>query len=268
MFEPVRVAVAAEGPTDAVVIEAIVDAVLDGSDFEMQVLQPETSSVFSPTIGGESKTGLGWPGVFRWCRQASAEGGGRVSSSTVFTQYDVVVVHVDADVAGLTYPSGNIKDSIGQGLPCELPCPPASATTNALRDLVLNWLGEGGCPDRLVLCIPSKSMDAWVVVALWPDNPVAARSNWECRKDPSAQLSALPKERRLYKTKMDYKRRQDDIGSGWPIVASKLTEARRFKAEFLAAVGFSRSRLRVEVDDAAPATVARQAFTDQPTENL
>jgi len=75
-----------------------------------------------------------------------------------------------------------------------------------------------------------------VVVALWPDNRVAARSNWECRNDPGAQLSVLPKGRRLSKTR-DYKRRQDDIGSGWPIVALKLTEAQRFKAELLAAVG-------------------------------
>ena len=140
MSEPVRVAVAVEGPTDAVVIEAIVHRLLGESDFELQVLQPETSSAFGATVGGA--TGLGWPGVFRWCRQASMEGDGRVSSSVVFKHHDVVVVHVDADVASKTYGSANIPDPPRDDLPCEQPCPPASATTNELREVVLNWLGE------------------------------------------------------------------------------------------------------------------------------
>lgn len=235
MSDPIKVAVVVEGPTDTVVIEAIIDSILGGSDFEMQVLQPETSSVFGASVGNER--GLGWPGVFRWCRQASMEGGGRVSRSTVFSHHDVVVVHLDADVAGLTYGKANIKDPIREDLPCKLPCPPAVTTTNALRDVVLNWLGEQVCPDRLVLCIPSKSMDAWVVVALWPDNRVVANGNWECRNNPGAQLSALPKGRKLSKNRRDYKSRGIDIGNGWSIVASKLTEARRFEEEFLAAVG-------------------------------
>lgn len=234
MSEPVRVAVAVEGPTDAVVIKAIVHRLLGESDFELQVLQPETSSAFGANAGGE--TGLGWPGVFRWCRQASMEGGGSVSSSTVFENHDVVVVHVDADVASLTYGGGNVLDPPRNDLPCDRPCPPASATINKLREVVLNWLGEKHCPDRLVLCMPSKSMDSWVVVALWPDNSVVARGNWECRNDPSAQLSALPKGRKLSKTRMDYERRANDIANGWPNVASTLTEAERFEAELWALV--------------------------------
>ncbi|MXY06292.1 MAG: hypothetical protein F4171_02115 [Gammaproteobacteria bacterium] len=235
MSEHIKVAVAVEGPTDAVVIEAIIDAVLEGSDFEMQVLQPETSTVFGPAVGSER--GLGWPGVFRWCRQAFMEGGGHASSSTAFAKHDVVMVHVDADVAGKTYSSAHILDPPRNDLPCERRCPPASATTSELRDVVLNWLGEKNCPQKLVLCMPSKTMDAWVVAALWPDNRVVARGNWECHDDPGAQFSALPKASRLSKRKPDYERRKNDIGNGWPIVASKLTEARRFKEEFLAAVG-------------------------------
>lgn len=235
MSEPVRVAVAVEGPTDAVVIEAIVRRLLGGSDFELQVLQPETSSAFGASAGG--KTGLGWPGVFRWCRQAWTEGDGRVFSSAVFQHHDVVVVHVDADVASKTYGSGNIPDAPRDDLPCDRPCPPASATTNELREVVLNWLGEKECPDRLVLCTPSKSMDSWVVVALWPDNRTVAQGNWECHDNPAAQLFARPKGSKLSKTRTNYERRKRDIANGWPNVASTLTEAARFKAEFLAAVG-------------------------------
>ena len=234
MSEPLRVAIAVEGSTDAVVIEAIVDTLLDGSDFELQVLQPETSSAFGASAGGE--TGLGWPGVFRWCRQASMEGGGRVFSSAVFSHHDVVVVHVDADVASKTYRSGHIPDAPRNDLPCDRPCPPASATTNELREVVLNWLGEEDCPDRLVLCTPSKTMDSWVVVALWPDNTVVAQGNWECHDKPAAQLSARPKGSKLSKRRTCYEGRKNDIANGWPNVASTLTEAARFRAEFLAAV--------------------------------
>ena len=233
MFEPIRVAVVVEGPTDVVVIEAAVDAVLGGVEFELQVLQPEASVAFNGAARSDSG---GWHGVFQWCRQASMEGGGSVSSSAVFMHHDVLVIHVDADVAGATYGSANISSPPRIDLPCEQPCPPASVTTNALRRVVLNWLGETACPDRLVLCTPSKSMEAWVVVALWPDNPVVERSHWECRKNPGAQLSALPRGRKLAKNRADYERRASDIGNGWPIVASKLMEARRFQLEFLAAV--------------------------------
>ena len=234
MSEPVRVAVAVEGPTDEVVIEAIIDVILGGSDFEFQVLQPDSSTVFG--AGAGSGTGLGWPGVFRWCRQSSMEGSGSVSSSAVFANHDLVVVHVDADIASSTYARGGIFFPSGVDLPCEQPCPPASATTNALREVVLNWLGEVDCPDRLVLCIPSKSMDAWTVVALWPDNHLVARGNWECRQDPGRQFSAVPHGERLAKTREDFERRANDIASGWPIVPSKLTEADRFQVEFLRAM--------------------------------
>ena len=240
MSELTRVAVAVEGPTDEVVIEAIIDTILGGTEFELQLLQPEGSSVFGTTAG--SKRGLGWHGVFRWCREASTEGGGRVSSSAVFAHHDLVVVHVDADVAGVTYESGNISFPPRVDLPCEQPCPPASATTDSLRDVVLNWLGEVDCPNRLVLCIPSKSMEAWVVVALWPDNPVVGRGNWECRKRPETQLAALPKGRKLAKTRADYVTRAKEIGSGWSITVSKLQEAKRFQTEFMAALGSRQQR--------------------------
>ena len=41
MSEPLRIAVAVEGPTDAIVIGAILDGLLPDTDFEFQTLQPE-----------------------------------------------------------------------------------------------------------------------------------------------------------------------------------------------------------------------------------
>lgn len=65
-----------------------------------------------------------------------------MSGSSVLYNHDILIIHVDADVAGETYANGNIKDAPHEDLPCEEPCPPPDRTTNALRAVILNWLGK------------------------------------------------------------------------------------------------------------------------------
>ena len=72
MSEPLRIALVVEGPTDFIVISAAIAEIAGGRDFEIQILQPEFSISFE-AIGGA--TGLGWAGVYRWCKQAVEEGG-------------------------------------------------------------------------------------------------------------------------------------------------------------------------------------------------
>ena len=112
--------------------------------------------------------GAGWPGVYRWCKQAAQRGAGRLSNDALlFAKYDLLVLHLDADVASKTYEEGSVAADVQDGaLPCELGCPPASATTAALRSVLLSWCGEGGTPNRTVTCIPSKNTEAWVLAAL------------------------------------------------------------------------------------------------------
>ena len=61
MSEPLRVAAAVEGPTDAIVLRAVLDRRLGNAEFEFQTLQPEGSAVFGSAPFG--KTGVGWGGV-------------------------------------------------------------------------------------------------------------------------------------------------------------------------------------------------------------
>ena len=233
MSDPLRIAAAIEGPTDKIVLEAILCALLPGREFEFQMLQPEGSAAFGMNAG--------WVGVYRWCRQVACEGGGSVSGSSALSNHDVLIVHVDADVAGKTYASGSIRDALcDDDLPCEEPCPPPNKTTNALRAVVLNWLGESACPPRIVLCTPSKNIEAWVLAAVRPENNVVWRDDWECHSDPEDQLKALPKHRRFRKRQDDYRRKQSEIKEAWPTVSARLTEGARFKKEFLAATGISR----------------------------
>ena len=233
MSESLRVAVAAEGPTDFTVLEAILDAILT-VEFRLDPLQPERSAAFGAKEHGS--TGVGWGGVYRWIHQAREEGGGAVSGSSVFDRHDVLIVHVDADVATKTYASASIKDAPRDDLPCEMPCPPASDTTNALRSVVLNWLGETSSPPNLVMCTPSMKMDAWVIAAVSPDNPMVRREDWECRADPDSQLKALRKGQRFEKSQSGYLGKYDEIKGGWRGVAETLTEAARFQEDFLGVV--------------------------------
>ena len=190
MSETLRIAASVEGPTDVIVLEAVLKALLPDADFEFQTLQPEGSVAFdSAPFNG---TGVGWVGVYRWSLQAAREGGGSVSGSSALSNHDVLIVHVDADVASETYASGKIRDAPRDDLPCEQPCPPPDKTTNALRAVVLNWLGEHGCPPRVVLCTPSKSTEAWVLAAVWPEGNVVQRDDWECRSTPNANSGPCP----------------------------------------------------------------------------
>ena len=234
MSEPLRFAVAVEGPTDAVVLAAILNSLLPNDEFVFQTLEPEGSAAFGSAPFGS--TGAGWAGVYRWSRQAVSEGGGSVSGSSALSNHDVLVVQVDADVAGETYARGSIRDAPHDDLPCEEPCPPPDCTTNALRRVILNWLGERECPREIVLCTPSKNIEAWVLAAVCPENEVVRRDDWECHHNPEGQLRALPKATRFRKRLEDYRRKQNVIENAWPMVSARLTEAERFEAELLAAV--------------------------------
>ena len=234
MSDHMRIAAVMEGPTDGLVLRAVLEALLAGTEFEFHTLQPEESAAFRATAYGN--TGVGWTGVYRWSRESKEEGGGSVSGSVVFDHYDLLIVHIDADVASRTYASAGIANAPRDDLPCAEPCPPPSDTTNALRAVVLNWLGETSCPPRLVFCTPSMNMEAWVVALVWPDNALVRRRDWECRSDPGGQLRTLPLGARFRKTTYDYREKQRDFSTGWPNVAATLTEAERFEREFLAAV--------------------------------
>ena len=125
--------------------------------------------------------------------------------------------------------------------------------TNALRAVVLNWLDEDECPPRIILCTPSKSIETWVLAAVWPENDVVRRCNWECHPNPEGQLRALPKRRRFEKRPDDYRRKQCEIKKAWPQVSTRLTEAARFEAEFLATIEtVTAGRIRCEARDPQP----------------
>lgn len=234
MSDPLRVALVAEGPTDGVVIEGAIRAMLGDRSFVLTQLFPEARSA-----GGFGPLGSGWGGVYRWCHQATALGQGRLQGhALLFLAFDLIIFHLDADVAGCSYQDDGI-DKLDEDLPlpCELPCPPASDTADALRMVLLSWLGESMLPDRAVICMPSKNTEAWVLAALFPNDRVMA-IDLECFSTPETRFGQQNKATRIRKSTRDYLNRSKDFEAAWPRIssASGLTEAGRFRVEFLARV--------------------------------
>jgi hypothetical protein len=227
-----RIGLVCEGPTDTIVLSAAIASLLGRRDFVLTQLQPLGSVAFG-------QTGAGWVGVYNWCRQAVDQASGSVGDNPLFDTYDLLLVHLDADVADKTYASGNIVTA-ATDLPCAMPCPPPSDTTNNLREVLLSWLGEPATPPQTILCTPSKSTEAWVLAALYPLDAIVRSGELECRDAPANLLSAKPANSRLVragkKVKQRYQERAGDIERAWAGVRRICTEAERFSAEFLATI--------------------------------
>ena len=237
MSDMLRIALVAEGPTDWVVIQAGLKALLPSQAFDLKLLQPETSAAFS---GGFGSSGSGWGGVYRWCRQAVARHQSTLSDDPLFRHYDLLIMHLDADVAGKTYAQANIEDwldcDLSCDLPCEMPCPPVDGTTDKLCQVILGWLEEPCAPDKMIFCIPSKSTEAWVMKALFPNDKEMNKTGWECHPQPESRLSQQRKKWRIKKSTADYKKCQDKITNYWPKLISDLIAVRRFSADVRASI--------------------------------
>ena len=237
MSKTVRIALVAEGVTDYEVLRAAIAAMLDGRSFDLKLLQPEESVAF--TGGGDvGDLGGGWKGVYKWCLQSAKRGGGRLSGDPIFVGYDLVLLHLDADVADEDPANQRIAPlpELAGVLPCAKGCPPPSATTDSLRKVLLSWVGENQTPAQTVLCTPSKSTEAWVMAIFFPHDAEMKKKGWECHPKPANRLSQQPIGKRFAKRHTDYLSRQSDIQTGWPEIADRLSEAKRFRDEFLEAV--------------------------------
>jgi len=189
--DPIRVGFAVEGPTDRIILEAVVAHLLGERDYEPVQLTPELSDTFAAVSGG------GWTQVYFWCRQAREQAGGGLGNHPLFETFDVVIVQVDADVAGKTYRDDQRITHAPGDLPCERPCPPASDSTGSLRTVMLGWMGEANVPPKIALCTPSKSLETWILAALFPENQFCTGPDIECRRDPETQLQRQPIEFRV-----------------------------------------------------------------------
>jgi hypothetical protein len=224
-----RVALVAEGPIDAIVIEAALKALLP-RPFVLTPLQPESTE---PKLGG------GWGGVARWCDQFAGRGFARFEDDPTLLGFDLFVVHVDADVAEMRYADYGLEfanRSVARGwptLPNNLPCPPPTGSADVMRACLLSWAGMQSVGPRTVFCIPSKAPEAWLVAASFNQGHHLL-NNLECNLNLEAQLRTQPEADRVSKTTREYRARSQGITAAWGTVRQRCTQAERFSGEVLA----------------------------------
>lgn len=232
-----NIATVVEGPTDRMVLEAVLDKLLPG-DHRYIPLQPEV------TFG---ETGTGWKGVRRWCRRTWRQPGSSLNlllSGKVGPALDMLVIHVDADVAfehdlqeGEQEPIADVAQ----------PCPPIKATAEQLRQIIGRWLQRDSLPQQVVLAIPAQDTESWTFAALFPNDELCQQADYEClgsgRQHPGYKLT-LVKYRRLFrrkdnkpkKTERVYRQVAPQIADAWDDVRRICSQAERFTQDVFASV--------------------------------
>jgi hypothetical protein len=225
----IRVALVAEGPTDSIVIEAALSAILNKHYFTLTLLQPE------PTL---PQIGTGWCGVFKWCRDFVSRGATSLETDPTLPGFDLFIFHLDADVADKNYSDGGTPiEAASKGLatlPCSKPCPPPSDAANEIRQRLLSWLNICTIGPKTVFCVPSKAIEAWLAVGILPagHNLIA---NIECDLNLEAKLAALSKNTRVKKSRKEYLCRKGALEKNWQTVRDVCTQAERFSKEITTA---------------------------------
>ena len=202
-----RVALIVEGPTDAIIIEAALKAILD-RPFVLQMLQPEATR---PTAG------TGWCGVFKWCRAFAERGAAGLENDPTLPGFDLFVVHIDADIAEKSYTDGGPEVEVAartfSTLPCVRPCPPPSAAVDEARTRLVEWLGLKQVGPRTVVSVPSKAIEAWLAVGVL-QNGHALLKGLECNLQLENHLGALSLTQRIRKGQREYRQRESAVLSG------------------------------------------------------
>lgn len=223
------IATVVEGPTDRLVLEAILDKLIPG-EHRYLTLQP-------PVLLGE--TGAGWKGVRAWCRQRWQRTGSDLEtllSPADGPAIDLLVLHVDADIAFESDLQDALDDPMDEVVQ---PCPPAAATADRLRQVILRWLHRADLPQTAILAIPAQDTESWTFAALFPADPLCKRSDYECIRrgahHPGYRLTLRVHGRLLSrsggtirKSERRYQEAMPQLAAGWDAACQICSQAQRF----------------------------------------
>jgi hypothetical protein len=155
-----RVGIIAEGKTDFPIIKGALKAILPNNNFVFTHIQPSEADLLGQTV---NTSGFGWAGVYYACNNLSE----RLELQYLAgTEFDFLVIHIDADVMDASYGEANIVPRKN-----DLPCYDASNSIDnnciIVENIVINWLG-GVVPFNTALCIPCINTDVWAAFILFP----------------------------------------------------------------------------------------------------
>lgn len=229
-----RIAIAAEGRTDFYIIKSALDGILAGLSitFRPTMLQPEITN---------PKARNGWAGVANWCSTISQRHKGEFDDDPFFFGFDVVIIHVDADVASKSYSHENqfFEDKavrLGWNpLPCNEHCPPPTASCARVADCTQSWLAGRRIGGKLVLCLPAQSSGTWFAHAVMPPGDGVLLGG-ECDPRVEGRLATLPMDRRIKKNSKEYRDLIPQVADRWADIKAACTQASQFESDFLAAL--------------------------------
>jgi hypothetical protein len=227
MSEP-RIGLVAEGPTDYVLINAALKAILQ-RPFVLTLLQPE------PTLPA---LGNGWGGVLKWSDAASQRHTGSLDADPTLALFDLLIIHLDVDVARMQYADCDLVEKAVEKawpvLPCSQPCPPVVNTCAALHRVLSGWLGNAQPGIKTVLCLPAQSTGAWLVAALLPATHALCQG-LECNPAAEGGLAILPKAQRVKrKSPIEYRRHAAALERNWIAVKALCSQAANFEQAVVA----------------------------------
>jgi hypothetical protein len=168
-----------EGPTDQAILESVLSAHLNSTDFKITRLQPDESR-----YGGDAGPhGGGWKGVRSWCQSVQAAGG-LEAIGALRPDIDLLMIHVDADIVFEPEHDVNYR------------CPPPENNILAAEAIVMTWLGLPCLPNNVLIWVPGMATEAWLLRAIFPELPESRScltdplppACVECIEDPSAVL--------------------------------------------------------------------------------
>lgn len=218
-----RIAIVSEGMTDYVAIGEVLKAVLT------------VPFVLNRLPGEEilSGTGQGWGGVLKWCHSmaniATAGNFNRLDQLPGLENYDAIIIHMDADVAGMNYlhcgPAiATLATKMGWLLlPCQQPTLPA--TLQSLEKVIASWILPLNltCPGNL-LCLPAQAMESWLAAAVLPPAHHLLK-NIEMNSNLEAQLNVLPQKLKIKKDIKTYRQKAPMISKNWETVKQVCSQA-------------------------------------------
>lgn len=223
-----RIALVAEGPTDYELIAAALRAVLP-RPFVLTLLQPEATR---PAMGG------GWGGVLKWCHASGQRHTGSLDADPTLAGFDLLIIHLDVDVAHKQYADcgpavAALAQSLGwEPLPCSRPCPPVLDTCAQLEVVLASWLKPAAQGYKTLWCLPAQSTGTWLAAALLPAGH-ALLAGAECNVALESQLALLPKNQRVKKTVLEYRRQTPAISAQWAKVKQLCSQAQAFEQALL-----------------------------------
>lgn len=164
-----RIGTVVEGPTDRLLLKAIIDKVCPGVH-EYRDLQPaDVGSSFG-------ERGTGWKGVRRFCFDIWQQLNTDLFDFIKDYEFDLLVIHVDADIVSET----DLQEALNY--PIE-PCPPVTPTIASLREILAQWLNLKSAsefPPQLILAMPSQDSENWLFAGLYPDDNLCRQAGYEC----------------------------------------------------------------------------------------